>query len=313
LHRKRSPLIYKAPLVLINKACTKFLFSGFDVLFQDDFQSIAGPSEDKEQLLFLTAVLGSPLAQYVLFHTTATIGIERDIARLEEMLELPFPLPERMPDPIKATAIVGECAAVMLQLQQTFARNKNILSYAPAVKEAKQQVTKLVYDYFGLSTWERYLIEDTVRVFRRSSQPGSIYSENLITAKPSRPPHRKAYAETLLSTFRGWSRTKKPLWAQSYIASKWDMAFITFGVGGGARPYREAPAEKRVEALLSRIRESMAADGSVFRCMRGFAFYEGSKVHLLKPLSRRFWTRTAALNDADEILAQMLEEGGWGV
>jgi len=47
-------------------------------LFQDDFQSICGPKADEGELLFLTAVLASPLAQYLLFHTTANIGIERD-------------------------------------------------------------------------------------------------------------------------------------------------------------------------------------------------------------------------------------------
>ena len=106
LHRKRSPLLYKSPLLLINKACTKFLFSDFDVLFQDDFQSICGPKAEEAELLFLTAVLASPLAQYVLFHTTANIGIERDIARLEEMLELPFPLPEDMPNKDHCQTIV---------------------------------------------------------------------------------------------------------------------------------------------------------------------------------------------------------------
>jgi hypothetical protein len=83
LDRKRNPLIYQAPLLLINKACTKFLFSDFDVLFQDDFQSISAPKYE-EELLFLTAVLSSPLSQYLLFHTTANIGIERDIVRLEK-------------------------------------------------------------------------------------------------------------------------------------------------------------------------------------------------------------------------------------
>ncbi len=42
LHRERNPLIYEAPLILINQACTKFLFSNFDVLFQHDFQAICG-------------------------------------------------------------------------------------------------------------------------------------------------------------------------------------------------------------------------------------------------------------------------------
>jgi hypothetical protein len=37
------------------------------------------------------------------------------------------------------------------------------------------------------------------------------------------------------------------------------------------------------------------------RYLRGFALFEEREVHILKPISRCHWTRTAALNDADEL------------
>ncbi len=86
---------------------------------------------------------------------------------------------------------------------------------------------------------------------------------------------------------------------------------MTFGVGGRAKEYSESEAEEQVEELLARIRNSSAQSTGTVRCLRGFAFYEGKTVHLLKPLSRRHWTRTAALNDADEILSHMMKEDGW--
>jgi hypothetical protein len=88
---------------------------------------------------------------------------------------------------------------------------------------------------------------------------------------------------------------------------------ITLEVNGKNKAYKESFAEDRVEEVLAKIRKAPSrSEGTVFSCLRGFAFYEGAKVHLLKPLSRRHWTRTAALNDADEIIAQMMEEDGWG-
>jgi hypothetical protein len=313
VRRTIAPELCRPPLVLINKACTKFLFSDFDVLFQDDFQSVCAPKADEAELLLLTAVLASPLAQYLLFHTTANIGIERDIARLEEMLDLPFPLPEEMPDPDRCQAIVAECADLLRNLQQELVKPENALRRPALVHQVKQKLNRRVYDYYGVCGWERRLIEDTVSVFRPSSTPGSLDSEKLLTAQPSNPAHRKAYADTLKTTFHGWTRTKAALWAEGSVSPESGLALVTFGVGGRARAYREAVAEDRVEALLERIRElSSESQGVVFRCLRGFAFYEGPTVHLLKPLSRRHWTRTAALNDADEILTHMMEEGGWG-
>lgn len=315
LHRKRSPFIYKAPLLLINKACTKFLFSDFNVLFQDDFQSICAPKDEEDELLFLTAVFASPLAQYLLFHTTANIGIERDIARFEEMLELPFPLPTDMPDVERSKAIVAECVEIMHSLKAQLSQPEKLLDRDELVAEARRKLDTQVYAYFNICEWERYLIEDTVNVFRPSSTPSTLDSKKLFTQKPSDSQCRNAYADTLVATFRGWTRSKLNLWAFTTLAPKAQLGVVTFGVGGRSREYNEKKnAEQRVEDLLDHIRKSStSSEGTVFRCLRGFAFYEGTQVHLLKPLNRRYWTRTAALNDADEIIAHMMQEDGWSV
>lgn len=312
LHRSPSKALFQAPLLLINQAFTKFLFSDFEVLFQHDFQSICAPKSEKNELLFLTVVLASPLAQYLLFHTTANIGIERDKAHLEEVLELPFPLPEDTANQKRSQDILSECARLMNQLKRDLANPKNLLRHSSLLEEAQQNLNALVYEYFGICDWERYLIEDTVEIFRPSSTPGSLDSDKLITARPSQPHHRKLYADTLVATFRGWTRTKENLWAEGHLATKSGLAMVTFGVGGKAKAYDEFPAEERVEEVLTKIRKaSTGSEGTLFRCLRGFAFYEGTKVHLLKPLSRRHWTRTAALNDADAILNYMMTEDGW--
>lgn len=312
LHRKRSPLIYKHPLLLINKGCTKFLFSDFDVLFQDDFQSISAPHQEEDELLFLTAMLSSPLTQYLLFHTTANIGVERDIARLEEILELPFPLPEDMPDPKRSSRIIRSCADILRNLRAELQKPTNLLNQATVVRDAQNELYRMICEYFEISDWERLLIQDTVDVFRPSSTPSSLESDKLITGKPSTRHDRQLYAETLSKTFQGWSRTKRTLWSEVSVAREMGLALITFGIGDHrANPYTETAVEYRVTRALDRIRQTTRRNGTLFRCLRGFAIYEPDRVHILKPLNLRHWTRSAALNDADEILVQMLEEDGW--
>ena len=312
LHRTRSPLVYQAPLLLVNKACTKFLFSDYDVLFQDDFQSICAPKNQEDELLFLTAVLSSPLTQYLLFHTTANIGIERDIARLEELLGLPFPLPTELPDPKNAQAILSKCAEILRELKLELSKPENGLRHEGLLNKAKRKLNAKVHEYFGISEQESHLIEDTVRIFRPSSTPATRSSDTLVTTLPSQESHRKAYASELVNTFKGWTRTKESLWTACTLAPASGLAVLTFGVGGKPREYAETNGEARVEQVLAELRDSSSGDEvAVFRRMRGFAHYEGTKVHLLKPLSRRHWTRTAAQNDADAIIAQMMEDDGW--
>jgi hypothetical protein len=311
LHRKRNPLIYQAPLLLINQACTKFLFSDFDVLFQHDFQAICAPKHEEDELLFLTAVLSSPLTQYLLFHTTANIGIERDVARLEEILELPFPLPEDMKDPNRSESILRSCAQQLRKLHVELQKPRNLLHRETLVQGARQELYKSVCDYFEICEWERQLIQDTVDLFRPSSTPPSLSSANLLTAHPSKPAHRKEYAECLVDTFRGWSRTNRHLWAEGHVASKIGLALITFGIGNKPKKYVESPTEDQVTQVLDDIRKTIARKGALFSRLRGFALYESDRVHIIKPLNRRHWTQTAALNDADEILTRMMEENGW--
>lgn len=313
VRRSIAPELSRAPLLLINKACTKFLFSDFNVIFQDDFQSICGPESDEAELLFLTAVLASPLAQYLRFHTTANIGVERDIARLEELLDLPFPLPEEMPDRRHSQAIVANCAEVLRSLKAELFKPENRLKREQLVEQAKPKLNDLVYQYFDICTWERCLIEDAVEIFRPSSTPGSLDSETLLTAQRSTFEHRKAYAETLVSTFAGWTRTKSALWASGFVAPEPELAMVSFHVGGRRRDYAESDADEKVEELLKKIRQSSSRPAGAVNYLRGFVYYEGTTVHLLKPLARRHWTRTAALNDADDILSRMMEEGGWDV
>lgn len=314
LHRSRNPLLYKAPLLLINKGFTKFLHSDFDVLFRHAIQSICAPKSEESELLFLAAYLASPLSQYLLFHATANIGIERDYACLEEILELPFPLPEHTRDPELSQSIVDDCAEILRTLRKQLSDDANLLQRDSLTADAKRKLTEAVYKYFNICQWERELIEDTVDIFRPSSTPSSLNSLKLVTASISKKTHRKEYAQVLARTFRDWtSSTRKHLSTQGLIAERAGLAVVTLIVGDAKHPYAETAADQQVEDLLDRIRSSTSGEANtLFKPLRGFAFYESDRVHILKPLTRRHWTSTAALNDADAILTQMMEENGWG-
>jgi hypothetical protein len=311
VRRTLAPELTRPPLVIVNKAFTKAYFSEKTIIFQDDFQTITGPQSDEDKLLFLTAFLNSGLAQYLLFHSSANIGIERDIVRVEEILRLPFPLPEDTSNPQKSQRIIEHCAAAMRRLQNEL-RKQLIRDAVGRRQETMRVMEDCVAEYFDLCEWEQQLVADTVEVFRPSSTPGSLDSDKLYTAKASEEPHRRTYAQTLVKTFLGWSRTKH-LWAEGCTAPKSDLAVVTLGLGSRPKDYTESQMDERVEQILAAIRENTAHHvGAVFRCLRGFAYYEADRVHIVKPLNRRHWTRTAALNDADEILLRMIEEGGWG-
>jgi len=310
LRRTIAPELTRPPLVLVNKGFTKACFSANPVIFQHAVQSIAGPKEDENLLLFLTAYLDSALAKYLVFHLSATVGIERGDVHLEEILALPFPLPEQTTNPEVSQRIVNNCSDILRELDRDLKRT--LRNAEELAGTARRRLGNLIFDYFGLCEWEQQLVADTVEVFRPSATPASIDSEKLITARQSTKVHRAAYAQTLQKTFKDWSRTTKYLWIEGTTALNSELAIVTFGVAQKKRSYQESEADGQLEEILSNIRKSSTrSEGTVFSVLRGFAYYEPDRVHILKPLNRRHWTRTAALNDADEILARMMKEGGW--
>ncbi len=73
---------------------------------------------------------------------------------------------------------------------------------------------------------------------------------------------------------------------------------------GEAPPSQSASDD--VIPLLERLERAYRKDLGTVSIVRNVKVFEPKVLYLTKPLSNRFWTRTAALNDADSIAAAIL-------
>ncbi len=315
LHRPRDSRIYQSPLVLVNQGCSRFAFCDFDVLFQHSLQSISGLTEDADLLLLLTAVLNSPLATYYLFHTSANWGVERDKVHLEELLQLPFPLPERTKDVVVSRHLVQQIAARLRQAKaEITAAGIHPDKRDDARRRAVHDTNELVYRYYDLTEWERWLVEDTVDIFEPSATPASLHSKSLFTLKPSTLDDRRVYADLLCGTISRWAeRSPYQLAGATVLAEREGVALLTLTKvprGGPAVDYREREPTPELTQLIERVARASVREGlGGLRFLRGFALFEERQVHILKPLAVQHWTRTAALNDADELALYIANMG----
>jgi len=316
LRRSPDKRIFTGPLVLFNRACTRIAFADFSVVFQDSFRAIAGPSSDRELLLFLAAVLNSPLTKYFLFHTSANWGIERDTVLLDEYLEMPFPLPEMTRKPARSREIISRVAARLEESKQRLEafQSEFFLGFAEHRKAetdaAKAEVSAMINDYFGLCDWERTLVSETVSIFEPSSTPAALDTPIPALRRTESGDYR-TYAELLCTTLNGWLRRQPwKLDATAQIARESGLGLLTLNKTDKPGEFREQPASAEFEAILSRIQEAAGEQQGGIAYARGFAFFEMDKLHLLKPLTLRHWTKTAALNDADALMGFMATTGG---
>ncbi len=301
LHRAPDRLLFESPLVIFNQGFSKIAYSPFDVVFQHALQSITGPKPDRELLMFLAATLASPLAAYFVFHLTSK-SIYRGRALLNEVLRIPFPLPEHAPgsDPAEAVRAVAE----------VFARVRHdprfgILGHDDSISEAKREMTEQVYSYFDVNSDEKILIVDTVDTLQKSATP-SRGSKVPTLATPSAD-DRKEYASTLIDSLHAWAGDgRTDVSARCVTSEKAGVGVLTIARARNSTKYSETKASGDLDKILSRInRISPERYGSLVY-LRNLAVLEKDRIHIVKPLTMRFWLRSAALNDADAAAAHLL-------
>ena len=116
--------------------------------------------------------------------------------------------------------------------------------------------------------------------------------------------YAEAYGEVFEKT-TGGNRTLLPIVYNGTPPYRAVSFYLT--PKGSQRQESHVASEPELDGLLvrlERIATEQQAQSLYFR--RNIKEYEANAIHLVKPAERRFWTRSAAYNDADETIAQLL-------
>jgi len=335
LYSQPPEVLFKQPMVLVSQGFTKVAYCNFDVLFQHSLQSIAGPKEDAELLMFLTVYLRSKLSRYFLFHTSANWGIERDKVHLNELLRVPFPLPGSEFVSPMADLIVHHVAQkfekIRIKLKDSLDELKEKVDREALFDEVDKQVLKtwrqkrkvlidrlqsefepLIYQYFGLTEQEIALIEDTIDIFIPSSTPTSWRSSKSITldslkrlrTAPYTEKGLGAYADTLTRTLNAWAQTEGSshrVFAEGGTEGDTGLAMVTVHLSQKEAAYRDKAISKDLSKALKVYNQGISNRHGTLMYERDILFFQGETIHIVRPNILLNWTRTAALNDAARI------------
>jgi predicted RNA methylase len=301
--------VYHAPHVIVSKGFTRVAYVDFDVSFRHALRGISGPDEDRDLLMFLAAYFRSPLARYFLFHTSSNWGVSRQEVHVEELLRLPLPLPHVMPDPERAAKVVAEVSHIMtkvaVQAGDFFGDRKGL------VAEASSAIDGLLYEYFDVLPNERILIEDTLRVSVPSVRP-TRNRKPIPTIEPSTEGQRTEYIGKLCSTLNEWA-SRSPYEVQGHVRASARLGVaiaVLRKTPKGGLPLEISEDLQDLLASLARIGESVSRNVGSFELIRGTKLFDQDRLYIVKRIARRFWTETAALNDADEIAGTILMQSG---
>jgi len=296
--------VFKAPHVLVTKGFSRVAFADFDVSFQHALRGIHGPKSDRDLLIFLAAYLRSDLARFFLFHTSSNWGVSRAEVHVEELLRLPFPLPDDAHNPKHCQSIVREIAAAVTKAAAEASRE--FADRAGIVRRTQEFVSKLIEEYFDIDDIERMLIADTAKIIIPSVRP-SRGKPNVPTIKQSNDTLRASYTRLLCNRLNGWAKQEYRVHAKTVTNSFIGVGMVVLE----KTKHEEKPTQlsatdgELLKAIDSLQRIAAKSDGT-FELVRGLKVFHKNLLYITKPLGQRYWSNTAALNDADEIAATIL-------
>jgi type I restriction-modification system DNA methylase subunit len=311
LYYSPEKVVFEPPMVIISKGFSKKLFCDFPIVFNNTFQSIvysdSNSNKDAKLLMFLSAVLNSKLADYYFFHVPANLGVERNQVFVNEIGLLPFPLPQNTYDPKRSQKIIDLVADLMIKCKKSI--ENNFIGRKNKTQDAMKQIEPFIYEYYAISKREEMLIEDTINIFKKSMMPTTT-SKIVPTIKESTFQQRKEYIDILCEILNSWAkRSPFKVSGKTEYSNKQGTSVVTLWKSRKFESYKENHTSDELQAVLENIQQALSENKGRFEYRRNLKTFIGNNLYILKPLAQRNWTKTAAINDADEIAAKILTSG----
>lgn len=275
---------YAGPHVLVKEGLSRGRFTAAytakDCTFRDTITGVHGPN--RNALKALTVYLNSSFASYFLFLTSATWGVERERIKISEMLRLPA-LPLEDPKTIETLAGLYD--------------RKNSFDEL----EFQREIDDAVAAAFTLSRNDVALIEDLVRLTIPPVDPADDG-----TRQPSMQA-LSSYADAFLASIAPMMGPTRPLEAIIREPGNAPLIVMSFVVRTKARIAHTGEHGKDLDEVLERLDRVMLRQRtpSIF-VRRHLRYYESDMIHVVKPAEERFWSRSAALTDVDETIAEVV-------
>ena len=185
---------------------------------------------------------------------------------------------------------------------------RSILERNEIIQQTKLELLNYVYCYYQIDELEQILINDTVNCWIPSYIPKRL-SLNIPTLKASNKPERLEYLTLLCSLLNTWSRRGiYQVTGKIIFASNAQTAVVVLQkvLSHDVSPLNEHTSSPELDAVISRILNLLPRHEASIAYYRNLKVFDTDKLYILKPLAYRFWSKTTALNDADEIAAAIL-------
>ena len=305
-HRLGSLSAYSAPHILIKRGFSNKQFCAsyidYDCSFKDAVYGIYNKNKDK--LKILTAYLNSSFVKYLMFLSSASWGVEGEEVKPNEVFKLPdlcFSLPNETSQSIIQyfDQIIEVKKANLLQSQED-----------QKIAELEKSIDAVFWNAFNLSEVERIHVEDLL-----DYSLGAFMEKGKSEAfKPVSNANQQAYAQYMCRTLNEFLVSPESdefnVWATVVNVqgkSPLNVMVVNFNDEQPTGHITAVPA-KEITNVLKEIEAytyQEYAESIYYR--KSIRYYAEDKAYIIKPNEKRFWSRSMAINDANELIGDNLD------
>lgn len=305
-HRIGAKETYYAPHILIKEGqhnkrfCTAF--ADFDCAFRYAVSGISAKTEDKMLLKALTAYLNSSFASYLLFLTASTWGIERERVYPTEVLALPG-IPFQMSE-----EYVSELANKVDTIGELM--SSGVTEIDARISEIEGEIDQIIYDCLDLSASERYLIDDVLQYSLDFFQEGEKSKACDMVDIGDLEEYAKTFCATVNSILQFGEMWAIPTVYDGDVPLRLVSICFDRNRDGANTTVNISNSTSELKNALSQLETQISQKYSQnIYVRRNVKFYYKNMLQIAKPDEKRFWTRSMALHDADETLAEVMSRG----
>jgi hypothetical protein len=306
---RRGLTVCYPPHIIVNAARSFAVFSDEYLIIPPRQIGICSPIGDMKVLKALSLYLSSDFAFYHQFLTSAEFGVERGVATLKSLRQMPIPFHNLELD---KWSTLHKRIAEASQEELAGSGNSSQDDLFVSVKHENfedllEELNALTFDALQLTSQERALVHDLVHVRLE------LIDGKLGEAAVNRPElrHLQRYAERLKSELDAFSDGVLRESHQVKLIFDDLSAMVQINLANEENAVVVTRAGEATTAELDKARQYLRTHWSNWLYFeRNLRVFEGPQTYVMKPMQRLHWTETQAIFDAAEIIAETLAGTG---
>ena len=286
-HAKTKREIFQGPHLLIKqspKVGVGFIAALLenDAVFTQSIIGIHGEENDLEQLAEYCLAMNTNIPLYYGMLTSSRWLVERDEFAKEEIMSIPMP-----------------------KNIQDISKPSEFLKGLSKHPEADKIVNEIVKNSYELDESEVILIEDSIRVtldyFRKNDKSAAV--------KPVTEMVLGDYSDIFCKVLNNSFSSQKKVFVGTVFPGESPLQVVSVRLVDESEEaaIKTQVQEYELKDVLNKLDEILIEERSPsIYIRRNLRRYSGHKISIIKPNQRRYWTKSAALRDADETYADIM-------